>query len=289
MTEPPSTARGAGRSPAAIVGRWGLYALVFVSLVAMLFPIAWMISTSFKPGDEIFVPPPRWIPRTPTLDGYRVALSPSVLVPLANSLIIAAGAALLSTAAGALCAYGVSRIRFRGRGTFMTIMLATLGLPVPLLMLTLYIGFSRAGILDTWLGVILGHTAITLPVVVWMLKDFFDVLPQEVEEAAFIDGAGLLYTFWRIVVPMAAPGLAAAAIFVFVTSWNEFIFGMTFTSSASMRPLPAAISLLFLGEFQYRWGDAMAVAVIVTLPVMALFVFFQRYFIQGITAGAVKS
>jgi ABC-type glycerol-3-phosphate transport system permease component len=149
--------------------------------------------------------------------------------------------------------------------------------------------FARAGILDSYAALILGHTAITLPVVVWMLKDFFDVLPQEIEEAAFIDGAGLLYTFWRIVLPMATPGLAAAAIFVFVTSWNEFVFGMTFTSTAAMRPLPAAISLLFLGEFQYRWGDAMAVAVIVTIPVMALFVFFQRWFVKGITAGAVKS
>ncbi len=269
--------------------RWALYLLVFASLVVMLFPIAWMISTSFKPGDEIFIPPPRWIPRTPTLDGYRVAFSHAVLVPLLNSLVIAAGSALLATGAGALCAYGVSRMRFRGRGALMAVMLATLGLPIPLLMLTLYVMFSRVGILDTYLGLILGHTAITLPVVVWMLKDFFDVLPQEVEEAAYIDGAGLLYTFWRIVLPMSAPGLAAAAIFVFVTSWNEFVFGLTFTSSASMRPLPAAISLLFLGEFQYRWGDAMAVAVIVTVPVMALFVFFQRFFIQGITAGAVKS
>ncbi|MBL8835863.1 MAG: carbohydrate ABC transporter permease [Alphaproteobacteria bacterium] len=275
--------------PGPRLARGALYLLVFASLVVMLFPIGWMISTSFKPGDEIFIPPPRWIPRTPTLDGYRVAFSHAVLVPLLNSLVVAAGSALLATGAGALCAYGVSRMRFRGRGALMAVMLATLGLPIPLLMLTLYVMFSRAGILDTYLGLILGHTAITLPVVVWMLKDFFDVLPQEVEEAAYIDGAGLLYTFWRIVLPMAAPGLAAAAIFVFVTSWNEFVFGLTFTSSSTMRPLPAAISLLFLGEFQYRWGDAMAVAVLVTLPVMALFVFFQRFFIQGITAGAVKS
>jgi multiple sugar transport system permease protein len=271
------------------LARIALYLLVFISLLIMLFPIAWMLSTSLKPGDEIFVPPPRWIPRTPTLDGYRVALSGAILVPLFNSLVVAAGAALLSTGAGALCAYAVSRTQFRGRGALMALMLATLGLPIPLLMLTLYLMFSRMGVLDTYLALILSHAAITLPVVVWIMKDFFDALPMEVEEAAFIDGAGPLFTFWRIVVPMAAPGLAAAAIFVFVTSWNEFVFGLTFMSTATMRQLPAAISLLFLGEFQYRWGDAMAVAVVVTVPVMALFVFFQRYFIQGITAGAVKT
>ena len=142
--------------------------------------------------------------------------------------------------------------------------------------------------LDTRFCLVLSHAAITLPVVVWMLKDFFDALPVDVEEAAFIDGAGLYECFRKIVVPITAPGLTAAAIFVFVTSWNEFIFGLAFTTSPTVRPLPAMISLLFLGEFQDRWGDAMAVAVIVTLPIMVLFVLFQRYFVQGITAGAVK-
>src|SRR5262249_36395489 len=156
-------------------------------------------------------------------DGYRAALAGPIGRALVNSLVIAAGAALLATVAGALCAYGISRLRFRGRGTLLAVLLGTLGLPVPLLMLTLYLLFSRLGILDSYACVILAHAAITLPVVVWMLKDFFDVLPREVEEAAFIDGAGLLLTFWKIVVPMAAPGLAAAAIFVFVTSWNEFM------------------------------------------------------------------
>jgi len=267
----------------------GLYALVLLSLCVMLFPIGWMIVTSFKLPDEIFVRPPTIYPHAPTLQGYGVAFSGTIMMALANSLIIAAGAAAIATTAGSLCAYGVSRSRFAGRTAFMTLLLATLGLPIPLLMLTLYLMFSWSGILNTHLCLILSHAAITLPVVVWMLKDFFDALPPDVEEAAYIDGASLYTCFWRIVVPMTTPGLAAAGIFVFVTSWNEFIFGLAFTTSSSVRPLPAMISLLFLGEFQYRWGDAMAVAVVVTIPVMALFVFFQRYFIQGITAGAVKS
>ncbi len=271
------------------IGAACLYALVAVSLCIMLFPIGWMLVTSFKPVDEIFARPPTIYPHVPTLQGYGVAFGGTIMRALANSLVIASGAAVLATASGALCAYGVSRSRFQGRTAFMTLLLATLGLPIPLLMLTLYLMFSWSGILNTHLCLILSHAAITLPVVVWMLKDFFDALPPDMEEAAFIDGASLYACFWRIVVPMTTPGLAAAAIFVFVTSWNEFIFGLSFTTSSNVRPLPAMISLLFLGEFQYRWGDAMAVAVVVTIPVMALFVFFQRYFVQGITAGAVKS
>ena len=272
-----------------VLRRLALYAIVAASLCVMLFPIAWMVVTSFKPVEEVFALPPTIVPQAPTLQAYKVAFSATIMTALVNSLIIATGAAVISTAAGALCAYAVSRSRFRGRVAFMTLLLATLGLPIPLLMLTLYILFAAAGLLNTHLCLILSHAAITLPIVVWMLKDFFDALPTDIEEAAFIDGASLFTCFWRIVVPMTAPGLAAAAIFVFVTSWNEFIFGLAFATSASVRPLPAMISLLFLGEFQYRWGDAMAVAVVVTVPVMALFVFFQRYFIQGITAGAVKS
>lgn len=271
------------------LGRIALYGLVSVCLCIMLFPIAWMIVTSFKPPEEIFVRPPILLPHNPTLQGYEFAFSRALMTALANSLIIAGGSAAIATVTGALCAYGVSRARFRGRSTFMTLLLASLGLPIPLLMLTLYLMFSSGGLLNTHICLILSHTAITVPVVVWMLKDFFDALPPDMEEAAFIDGASLYTCFWRIVVPMTTPGLAAAAIFVFVTSWNEFIFGLTFTNSNAVRPLPAMISLVFLSEFQYRWGDAMAAAILVTIPVMVLFVFFQRYFVQGITAGAVKS
>jgi multiple sugar transport system permease protein len=276
-------------------GRWGAhfgralaYAAVFASLVVMLFPIVWMISTSLKPPSELFRNPPTWIPKQLTLTGYHVALSGQILVSLWNSLLIAAGAAILSTAAGALCAYGLSRLRFRGRAGVLALLIGTLGLPIPMLMLTLYEMFARTGLIDTRMSVVLSHAAITLPVVIWMLKDFFDALPPDFEEAAYLDGARPLRTFVRIVVPLTAPGLTAAGIFVFVTSWNEFIFGLTFTTTSNIRPLPATISLLFLGEFQYRWGDAMAVAVLATIPVMILFIAFERNFVQGMTAGALK-
>ena len=120
------------------------------------------------------------------------------------------------------------------------------------------------------------------------MKNFFDQLPIEVEEAAYVDGAGPFYTLFFIVMPMAKPALSAAAIFVFVTSWNELVFGLTFTSSTSMRPLPAGISMLFLQEFEGAWSEMMALAAMVSIPVLLLFLIFQKSFMQGVTAGAVK-
>ncbi len=155
-------------------------------------------------------------------------------------------------------------------------------------MISMYINFARLDLLNTYWALILGHSVLTLPIVVWLLKSFFDTLPREVEEAAYIDGAGPFFTLVRIVLPMSRAGLTAAGVFVFVTSWNEFIIGLTFTSSTELRPLPAGISLEFLQEFQYRWAEMMAVATLATLPILVMFLFFQRSFIQGITTGAVK-
>jgi ABC-type glycerol-3-phosphate transport system permease component len=206
----------------------------------------------------------------------------------ANSLMVATGAAMLATASGALTAYGLARLKFIGGEVILIGFLAAMAFPFPLIMISMYTLFAQLGLLDTYAALILAHTVITLPVVVWLLKGFFDNLPVEVEEAAAIDGAGALATLMKVVLPMSRPGLTAAAIFVFVTSWNEFAFGLTFTSSTTMRPLPAGISLLFLQEFQYQWPEMMAVATVATVPILALFLLFQRNFIEGVTSGAVK-
>ena len=135
---------------------------------------------------------------------------------------------------------------------------------------------------------VIGDTVLTLPIVIWLLKGFIDGLPIEVEESAYLEGAGPIRIIWSIVLPMLRPGFTAAGIYVFVTSWNEFILGLTFTTSTDMRPLPAGISLAFLQEFQYQWPEMMAVATIATLPILLLFIAFQRNFVEGVTAGAVK-
>lgn len=265
-----------------------LHLLVIASLVILLLPIAWMISTSLKPLEDVFQYPPRWIPDRVTVDGYVTQANPLLGRYFLNSVITGLGAALLSTLAGAFAGYGLARYRFTGNSFILMLFMASLAFPIPLLMISMYILFVELRLLDTYWALILGHTAITLPVAVWLLKNFFDQLPIEVEEAAYVDGASPLYTLFHIVLPMARPALAASAIFVFVTSWNELLFGLAFTSSTAMRPLPAGISMSFLTEFEGAWSEMMALAVIVSLPIFLLFVFFQRLFMQGVTAGAVK-
>ncbi|MEM7026362.1 MAG: carbohydrate ABC transporter permease [Pseudomonadota bacterium] len=265
-----------------------LYGLVLASLTILLLPIAWMLSTSFKPLSDVFQYPPRWIPETPTLDGYRAQFNTVLGTYFFNSVVIGACSAALSTLAGALAAYGIARFRFRGNSAILMFFMASLAFPIPLLMISMYLLFVQLHMLNTYASLIIGHTVITMPVAVWLLKNFFDQLPVEVEEAAYVDGASPLYTLFRIVLPMARPALGASAIFVFVTSWNELLFGLTFTSSTDMRPLPAGISMSFLTEFEGAWSEMMALSVMVSLPVFLLFIFFQRTFMSGVTAGAVK-
>jgi multiple sugar transport system permease protein len=265
-----------------------LYAIVVVVLIAMLFPIAWMLSTSLKSPAEVFAIPATWVPAQVSWENYRAAFNANMVRFFLNSLIVAGGTMLLATLAGSMAAYALSRFPFRGSNSLLLFFLATMAFPLPLLMISMYSLFSQLRLLNSYWALILGHTVITLPIVVWLLKSFFDSLPREIEEAAYIDGASPFGTFTRIVLPISRPGLAAAAIFVFVTSWNEFIMGLSFTSSTDMRTLPPGISLVFLQEFQYRWAEMMAVAAVATLPVLVIFILFQRNFIQGLTAGAVK-
>jgi multiple sugar transport system permease protein len=265
-----------------------LYVLAALTILLLLFPIGWMISTAFKPSGDVFLIPPRWIPTEPTLDAFREALEPEVLGFFFNSIVVACASSLFATLTGALTAYAMSRLPFAGTQYLMIFFLASLAFPIPLLMITIYIIFRSLGLLDTYFVLVLTHTVITLPIVIWLMKDFFDNVPVEIEESAMIDGAGPWRTLFVIVMPMVKPGLAAASIFVFVTSWNEFIFGWTFTTSMDMRPLPAGISMKFLMEYQYKWPEMMAVAIVATVPILALFVLAQKYFFEGITAGAVK-
>lgn len=265
-----------------------LYLVICGVILVMLIPIGWMLSTSFKPLSDVFQTPPRWIPSHFTFENYANQFN-SVLGTLTlNSIIVASGAAFLSTLIGAMTAYGISRFRFSGGPLIMLFFMGALAFPIPLIMISLYSLFVKADLLNTYWALILGHTAITVPVSVWLLRNFFDQLPREVEEAAYVDGATPFQVFLFIVLPMARPALAASLIFVFVVSWNELLFGLTFTSSTEMRPLPAGITLIFLQEFEGAWSEMMALAVMVSIPVLFLFFFFQKTFLRGVTAGAVK-
>ena len=277
----------ANRRPLTL-GRVLAYATVLVSLVILLFPVLWMMLTAFKTSGEVFRVPPQWLPENWALEPLAFATSPQMVRFFINSIVVAALTSTIATIIGGMIAYVISRSRHWSASALLMLFLASMAFPIPLLMITLYSMLSSMNLLDTYAAVVIGHLLLTLPLVVWLMKGFIDGLPAEVELSAYIDGAGPFCILMDIVLPMMKPGMAASAIYVFVTSWNEFVFGLTFTTSTDMRPLPAGISLLLLQEFQYKWPEMMAVAMVATIPILALFIFFQRYFIEGITAGAVK-
>ena len=265
-----------------------LYVALLVSIAVLLLPIVWTISTSFKPLDQVFDYPPRFVPREITFEGYLSVFNPVLGRFFINSIVVGAVAAFLSTVIGAMTAYAIARFRFAGNDYIMLFFMATLAFPIPMIMVSTYIMFVKFGLLNTYMAIILGHVVITLPVTVWLLKSFFDQLPSEVEEAAIIDGVGPWYTLFRIVMPMAKPAMASAAIYVFVTSWNELLFGLTFISDTEKRPLPAGIIMVFMQEFEGRWNEMMALAILVSIPILVIFIFFQDAFMKGVTAGAMK-
>lgn len=264
------------------------YALIVTVIITLLIPIFWMFSTAFKPLEDAFAVPPKLIPAQPTFANFRLQLKPILLHYFFNSFIVGISSAILATSMGAFAAYGLSRFRFRGNEGISLFFLGSMAFPIPLLMISMYILFVRLGLLNNYTAVVIGHSVITLPVAVWLLKGYFDTLPVEVEEAAYIDGASPIVTLILIVIPMAKPAIAAASIFVFVVSWNELMMALAFISTNAKRTLPPGISMIFLQEFESNWTEMMAVAVIVSIPILLLFLFFQRAFMLGVTAGAVK-
>ncbi len=257
--------------------------------VVLFFPILWMLRISIIPREKLFNLPPEWIAKSINLQGYAYFFSQAEFVRYyLNSLIVSASTVALCLFAGTLAAYSFSRFSYRGRRTLMMITLSAQMFPWALLIITLYIFFIKINLLDTYFALVLAHSTFALPLTIWIIKSYFDTIPKELEDAAYIDGSGRLSTLVRIILPLSYPGIIAAAIYVFIFSWNDFLFGLTLTYSPNMRILAPGISLSFIGQFEYKWIEMMACSILVTLPVAIMFVFLQKYFVQGLTAGAVK-
>jgi multiple sugar transport system permease protein len=264
------------------------YTIAIAAFAFLLLPVYWLVVTSFKPIEDVFVVPPEMWPHNFTFKNYVNQFDLRLIQMFQNSLIVSGAAAILSTFAGSLCAYAISRFYFRFKSILLLFFLASMAFPVPMLMITMYSTFHHLGLLDTYWALILGNTAMGLPLSVWLMTNFIDQIPIDMEEAALLDGASPFSVLMHIVLPMVRPGLAASGIFVFVTSWNELLMGLTFVSSPEVRTLPAGITLAFLGEFEGDWSEMMALAVMVTLPVFLLFMIMQKSILKGMTAGALK-
>ena len=253
-----------------------------------LAPYLWMILTSIKPARELAEWPVHYLPREATLDHYRELITrTSFAGNLSNSLIIACGAALAGLAVSIPAGYAFSRFRFGGRRLLMTGFLAINMFPIVLLIIPLFLLMRALGLLDTYLGVIAGHSTFAIPFAIWMLTSYFSTIPRELDEAATIDGASRLQAIRLIILPLVMPGVVTAGIYIFITSWNEYLFAMMLSGEA-VRTVTVALQL-FIGEFTIQWGLLTAGGTLIALPVTLLFLLVQKRLVGGLTAGAVKS
>lgn len=267
----------------------GIYLFVLLFLVVLLFPVAWMLRISITPRPELFTLPPNWVFDSINTTGYRNLVEQlGFFVYFFNSVVVAVGTVLLCLVAGTLAGYSFSRFEYPGRQALMAFTLSAQMFPWALLIISLYLFFRWFGLLDTRLGLMIAHTTFALPLTIWIIKGYFDTIPHQLEESAFLDGCGRMEALWRIILPLTTPGLTAAAVYVFIFSWNDFLFGLTLTTQDSKRLLAPGIAMSFIGEFQFRWVEMMAASVVITLPVVVLFLFLQRAFVEGLTSGALK-
>lgn len=292
----PARPAGAARARAARrLSAVSLNGLGLVVAVVTLAPIFLMISTAFKPSQEIYSLTPHLLPDHPTLGNFRQVMSGQVTGGIGSVWLFARnsfGAALvtvvIASALSLLAAVAFARFRFRLRTTFLIMLLIVQMVPSQALIIALFLDFKKIDLLGSLAGVMLVYAAQALPVTIWMLRNFVATVPRELEEAAAIDGASGLTVFWRILLPLVAPGLVATSIFGFLTAYNEFIVALTFLGqNHSAYTLPIFLTYFF-GQHGASWGPIMAASTLYTVPAMIFFLVVRRRLVGGLTAGAVK-
>ncbi|CDZ25081.1 hypothetical protein CCDG5_1989 [[Clostridium] cellulosi] len=270
------------------LGNLGAYTYSIIWTVVSLIPLLWLLSLSFKTQTEWNDTTPSLIPKRPTLQNYMRAFMNSPLPRyFLNSVIVSFFALFLSLLLGSLAAYVIAKKEFPLRHAFFYMFIAVRMIPALLSIIPLYVIMYKLGLLNTYVALILAYMATGIPVVVWIMKGFFESIPTELEEAAMLDGCTQLKTFYKVILPLALPGIGASAIFVFVRIWNEYIIALSLTSSDIMRTLPVGVKNA-LGSRMADFGSMSAYAIIATIPILILFISFQRYFVSGLTTGSVK-
>ncbi|HXI22021.1 MAG TPA: carbohydrate ABC transporter permease [Gemmatimonadales bacterium] len=260
---------------------------IALAAAAGAFPLYWAVVSSFTPEAELYRAP-SLVPSHLVAAHYRALFAGrDFWTPIRNSLVVAGGTTVFAVGLGALCAYALARLRFRGRNLLLGLVLAVSMFPQIAIVSPLFLLLRRMHLIDTYPGLILPYLTFAMPLAVWLLVGFFRQLPAELEEAALVDGASRLRAFREVILPLSVPGLVTTGILTFVYCWNEFLFALSFTVGPEHRTVPVAIAL-FQGRYQIPWGEILAAAVVATVPVALLVLAFQRRIVEGLTAGAVK-
>ncbi len=286
MPRSPSSGPSAGQ----IISKILFYLLVLFILVYTIFPFYWAIVTSFKRGGDLFLTPVQYLPNPTSLESYQyVFRNGDFLRALLNSTVVSLATVLLALLFGSLAAYALGRLPFRGKGVVLYTTLAMTTFPAIAILPALFQMIRVTHLYNTIPALVFTYLTFTLPFTVWVLTNFFKTLPAELEEAALVDGATGMQTFYMVLLPLAAPGLVTTGLLAFISAWSEFLFALTFTQDYHARTVQVAIAQ-FSGNTGYElpWGNIMAASVVVTIPLIVLVLIFQRRIIAGLTAGAVK-
>ncbi|ASO20846.1 multiple sugar transport system permease protein [Actinoalloteichus hoggarensis] len=268
---------------------WLLTGIATAIVAVFLLPLYWMTATALKRPEDVLAIPPRWLPIPPSGAGFSSAVSdPLLLRALLSSAIIATGTTILTLLLAAPVTYAIARTRVPGSRLMLLAMMVAQLLPSIVLAAPLLLLMRIVGLTDTHLGLILADTTLTLPFAVIVLRPLMAALPGELEEAARMDGASVTALLRRIVLPILRPGLIAAGAFAFLLAWGEFVFGITLASSESVQPVTVLLNS-FVGRYGTAWGSLMAVATLISVPIVLIFAAFQRFIVSGLTAGSVKS
>jgi multiple sugar transport system permease protein len=275
---------------------WRLAGSVFLGLLLVftLGPMAWMLITSLKTQFAALQFPPQWWPRAPTIDQYVTLLSPEgetgrdFLGYLANSLMVSTATTVLGVAIAVPAAYAFSRFRFPGRHVLFYGVLVRNMFPAVVFLMPLFLMMRWLHLVNTRTSLVLTYLTFGLPLSIWLLKGFYDNIPVQLEQAARIDGASRFQAFLRVVMPLSSPGIIATAIYAFIQAWNEYVYALTFLNDKSKLTLPVGLQRFF-SEYATNWPGLMAASFIMSVPVVALFLVLQRYFVKALAEGAVKS
>ncbi|MGH7920604.1 MAG: carbohydrate ABC transporter permease [Candidatus Dormibacteraceae bacterium] len=270
------------------ISRVGLYVLAILFAFFAFFPMLWILDTSLKPQAQVQAQPLAYLPSALSIQSYIVAFAQE---PFAryylNSVICSVAATVACLGLAALAGYAIARLRFRGKRLVLIGILAFSFFPPITQLVPLYNFMLNLGLLNNYLGLIIPYTFQTLPLAIWLLSAFLRDIPRELEEAAMVDGTSRLGAFWRVILPISAPGFVTAGIIVFVFDWNEFLYALTFMTQGQLYTIPVGIER-YQGQFTFPWGTISAATVTAVIPLVLIILLFQRRLITGLTAGAVK-
>jgi multiple sugar transport system permease protein len=276
------TRRSGAKSMTATIVTWSV-------VLATIFPLLWMVITSIKPQQELFTIPPMFWPRSVTLEHYRELLENTPFIKyFGHSLVIASSTTALVLVLGVLGAYSLVRFSYPGRERLALLVLFTYLLPSVVLVLPLYLLMVKVGVANTLLSLVIAYTTFSLPYALWLLRAFMAGTPEDLEWAALVDGASRLGAFFDVVLPQVLPGIISTAVFTFIVGWNEYFYALVLVNSDSARPLTTGVMNMLITSFNIEWSLLMAASVMMSLPLIVIFVFLQSYLTRGFAASGVK-